>query len=170
MDKPASKGEFVHADVGTSAMERSAREIWARASGDLREQLPEGNYLAWFGAVSAVGVDNDTLTLQVASPFAKDWIEKRYLDPLQEAASGAAGKRLAVKLVAAATGRVEEPPETAGERDRSPVTPKAGRPDFHPKYSFESFVIGSSNRFAHAATLAVAEAPAKAYNPLFVYG
>ena len=166
----ASKAE---AAAALSAPGR-AEEIWAEASSALRRELPPGNFSAWFAGTTPVGLDGHTFVLGAPNPFVKDWIETRYLEPLRRALSDAAGDPLDIAILA-------QDPETLPEESfEAPVAaagpPGAARgtaPDdalLHPKYTFDSFVIGSSNRFAHAAAQAVAEAPAEAYNPLFIYG
>jgi chromosomal replication initiator protein len=142
--------------------------LWAQASEYLRSSL-SGNFTAWFGRTRIVGVDASTLVLAVPNSFTKEWIETRYLDELQDAVTRAAGVALSVMLVPDESIPEPAPPAaTQPANTREPVSHQELR--FHPKYTFESFVIGSSNRFAHAAALAVAEAPADTYNPLFIYG
>ena len=152
----------------------SAADIWAVAAKDLRLTLTESNFSAWFGRAEPVGLDGDTLVLGVPNHFTKDWIEGRFLEPLIAALSEAAGRPLEVAVLADATYASEEPPVAQAEiAPGGPAVATAARKEdlvFHPNYTFESFVIGASNRFAHAAALAVAEAPAQAYNPLFIYG
>jgi chromosomal replication initiator protein len=116
---------------------------------------------------------SDTLSLAVPNRFTKEWIEDRYLEVLAAAATQAARRELAVRVVAdESLAQEESGPMPAEAVVTGPPAPSEAAPstNFHPKYNFESFVIGSSNRFAHAAALAVAEAPAEAYNPLFIYG
>lgn len=104
------------------------------------------------------------LVLLVPSKFAKDWIEPRYLPLINAAVEEASGGPLDVQIDVAPVTATPVPPEPA-------VSTKPGGSCFlNPRYSFESYVTGGSNRFSHAAALAVAEAPARAYNPLFVYG
>ena len=148
--------------------------LWGIAEQKLRDELG-GNFPAWFGRTQAVALDGDSLVLAVPSLFVKEWIEDRYADQLRSAACSAADRDLSVALVIDET-LAEEPPSAGAdpapalaEADPDPL-PSQDAPLFHPKYTFESFVIGASNRFAHAAALAVAEAPAEAYNPLFIYG
>jgi chromosomal replication initiator protein len=169
------------ADTGLAPAARddhpsTATAIWQVASADLRDRLPEGNYSAWFDRTKAVGLDGHIFLLGVSNPFAKEWIEGRYLDVLRNAVSQAAGRDLDVAVLTDgslvqddAASPVETPPPPGTEQVTAPPVPE-DLPHFHPKYTFDSFVIGSSNRFTHAAALAVAEAPAQAYNPLFIYG
>ena len=157
----------------TDNASETADSVWARACEHLQSHLSEGNFTAWFGRARPVELDRDTLSIAVPNRFTKEWIEDRYLEVLCAAATQAAKRELSVNLVAdeslsnedGALPAAEPPPIT--EAASGPIAPST---NFHPKYSFENFVIGSSNRFAHAAALAVAEAPAEAYNPLFIYG
>jgi chromosomal replication initiator protein len=149
----------------------SYETLWHEASSLLRDRLSEGNFTAWFGRVRPLSFEADVLVLGAPNHFSKEWIETRYFDPLVQAVSDAARRRVRIQIesdpstsdetVLTESARAEDPTE-------HPQTFES--PRFHPKYTFDSFVIGSSNRFAHAAALAVAEAPAQAYNPLFIYG
>ncbi|MDQ3956447.1 MAG: chromosomal replication initiator protein DnaA [Actinomycetota bacterium] len=173
-EAPAAVLEPPAEATGGDVIAEAAR-IWDGASERLRSDLP-GNYSAWFAKTKAVALDGDTLVLAVPNPFTKEWIEERYLDPLQKAVAAAAEKPLALALLVDPTlaGPEEMPSavieEGADQPEVASVTPRTLDLSFHPKYTFDSFVIGSSNRFAHAAALAVAEAPAESYNPLFIYG
>ena len=100
----------MHADGGTTAIERLPDDVWTQAAANLRGSLSEGNFLAWFGAARALDLEGNRLRLEVASPFAKDWITKRYLRPLEAAVSNAAGRSVEIELVAAE----ERPPEQHG--------------------------------------------------------
>ncbi|MDQ4144521.1 MAG: chromosomal replication initiator protein DnaA [Actinomycetota bacterium] len=154
---------------------RAPEQIWTEASEQLRARLSEGHYSAWFGHSAPVALEGDTFVLGVPTSFTKSWIEDRHMSALQEAVCTAAGRTLSIALVTDESLGGDEPASSAP----APQAPDAGQlptakhddaPAVHPKYTFDSFVIGSSNRFAHAAALAVAEAPAQAYNPLFIYG
>jgi len=151
-------------------VELSAENLWEEISGRLREALSDGTYSKWFGDVHELAIDGDTLILTVPSEFTRDWIEGHFLGLIGAAVTDIVGIERPLEL------RVAD--EINGDRASSEgVVPMVqrlpGRPEsggFKSKYTFDSFVIGSSNRFAHAAALAVAEAPAQAYNPLFIYG
>ncbi|QIR31338.1 Chromosomal replication initiator protein DnaA [Bacillus velezensis] len=113
----------------------------------------------------------DTLTITAPNEFARDWLESRYLHLIADTIYELTGEELSVKFVI---------PQNQDEENflPKPQVKKAAKEEpsdfpqsmLNPKYTFDTFVIGSGNRFAHAASLAVAEAPAKAYNPLFIYG
>jgi chromosomal replication initiator protein len=133
--------------------------------------LGEGTFTAWFARAEAADFDGRTLVLAVPSQFVKEWIEGHYMDQLRAACISGAGEPIEIALLPDESLVAEAPIDLPVE----PVQELTGHvPDdsgrFHPKYTFDSFVIGSSNRFAHAAALAVGEAPADAYNPLFIYG
>jgi chromosomal replication initiator protein len=123
---------------------------------------------AWLAQIRPVAVSGDTLVLAVPDEFVKEWIEQRYAPTVVTALGRVTGRPLDIRVT---VGPLED---TVGDEEQlRPVAapkPAAERPQLTPKYTFERFVIGSSNRFAHAAAVAVAEAPAKSYNPLFIYG
>ena len=151
----------------------TAEEIWNEASAALKRELPPGNFSAWFSGTTAVGLDGHTFVLGAPNPFVKDWIETRYIDALRRSLSEAAGTPLDIAILAQDPIDVPDEPTDVSLEDAGAHVTGGRAPDdalLHPKYTFDSFVIGSSNRFAHAAAQAVAEAPAEAYNPLFIYG
>jgi chromosomal replication initiator protein len=167
-----SKGDGVQTRVETASRETATNAVWGEACARLRHELSEGNFHAWFKEVAPIGLEDDKLVLAVPSPFAKRWIEDRYLDVVRRTVGDCAGRE--VDIVLLVTGAREpapnEPSVTSADISPTPLESSAARPAFHPRYTFDSFVIGSSNRFAHAAALAAAEGPARAYNPLFIYG
>ncbi|HEU4480640.1 MAG TPA: chromosomal replication initiator protein DnaA [Actinomycetota bacterium] len=151
----------------------TAEDLWSAAAVDLRTRLSDGNFTAWFARSRPVSIDGTALVLAIPNAFTKDWIENRYLEDVSTALSKISGHPMSVALVVdeSLAQHEEVSLETSAEApSQAPAVRTAEAPHFHPKYTFDSFVIGSSNRFAHAAALAVAEAPAEAYNPLFIYG
>jgi chromosomal replication initiator protein len=154
-------------------VELSTENLWEEISGRLKEALSDGTYSKWFGDIHELAVEGDTLVLTVPSEFTRDWIEGHFLGLIGAAVRDIVGIERPLELrVADDTGQPME--DRAGSDEFVPMVRRlSGRPEsggFNTKYTFDSFVIGSSNRFAHAAALAVAEAPAQAYNPLFIYG
>ena len=153
---------------------KDADEVWKLASGRVQAHLSAGNFALWFGGARPRGVDGDTFVLELANPFAKESVEARYLDLLRDEIRRATGEDLEVVLVAGNAYAADDPEQvlvdSVPEASAETLSSLDDSSTFHPKYNFDSFVIGSSNRFAHAAALAVAEAPAQAYNPLFIYG
>jgi chromosomal replication initiator protein len=150
--------------------EPTAAILWDEVSHRLREALNETTYATWFGDASAGELGDDTFSLVVPNDFTREWIEGHFLGFVKAATRDALGRDVRVTLTVrednGVPGEVVDHPapiRAAGE-------PRGTTPQTNPKYTFDLFVIGSSNRFAHAAALAVAEAPAQAYNPLFIYG
>jgi chromosomal replication initiator protein len=163
--------------VGTSVedqIELSAEALWEEISGRLKEALSDGTYGKWFGEVRSLELEGETLVLTVPSEFARDWIDGHFRDLIGAAVRDIVGIERALELRVGASDGQAKVEGVGQEEDVVPmVQPLRARPEsggFKAKYTFDSFVIGSSNRFAHAAALAVAEAPAQAYNPLFIYG
>jgi chromosomal replication initiator protein len=154
----------------------SQEAIWRNVCARLRTELTPANFSAWFSHVRVIGIEGGALLVGVPSSFAKKWIEERYLDPLRDAVRAATDPSLDVILLTDYGAPEADPEEIPaplpeGPAERPAETPGTEPVSFHTKYTFDSFVIGSSNRFAHAAALAVAESPGGGlYNPLFVYG
>jgi chromosomal replication initiator protein len=156
-------------------IELTAENLWSEVASRLRGALNETTYRTWFGEASGADLSGDAFVLGVPNDFTREWIEGHFLGLIGAAVRDVTGTERDVHLrvqeqlgAVVADGR----PTTA---ERAPIveSPRVARVDtggMNPKYTFDSFVIGSSNRFAHAAALAVAEAPAQAYNPLFIYG
>jgi chromosomal replication initiator protein len=164
VENPAARPAAMDTDTQSLATSAGAQHLWTHASSLLREQLAPPTYQSWIAPMRVGASSQDELVLLVPSKFAKDWIEPRYLPLLTNAVSDAAGRPLSVRIDVAP----ESPPESAPPA----LAPHPARDTsfINPRYAFETYVIGNSNRFAHAAALAVAEAPARAYNPLFIYG
>ncbi len=143
--------------------------LWGACSEALRARVADSVWNMCFESARPVALDDQFFVLSVANSMAKDRIENRHLPLLKELAGTAAGRPLDVVL------QVDVSPEAAHPlgQDRSGRSAGIRRPtdwSLNPRYTFEAFVIGSSNRFPHAAALAVAEKPAQSYNPLFIYG
>jgi chromosomal replication initiator protein len=142
-------------------VELSAESLWTEVSNRLRDALNESTFTTWFTDTEPIELSGERFVLAVPNDFTRTWIEDHFLDLIQAAIRETLGSerpvRLAVRELDPSPQPEQIPPARFGE-------------GLNPKYTFDLFVIGSSNRFAHAAALAVAEAPAQAYNPLFIYG
>jgi len=142
-------------------------EIWQEALDYIRERVSAVEYHTWFERMRPLGVREGALELGVPTSFAREWVQKHYSPLIKEALArlGAAAPRFSLKVVPgqAVQGEIFPP-------DEEPASPPPERPQLNPKYTFENFVVGPNNQMAHAAALAVAESPGKAYNPLFIYG
>ena len=148
-----------------------AQRLWDECAGILRAQVSEPVWLTSFEAARPVSFDGALLTLAVPSFLAKERIEGRYLSLVRDALTeiGAGDVQLTLEIAP----HEPEPAWTvAAPSPAPPVEVPGDAPvhDINPRYTFDTFVIGASNRFAHAAALAVAETPARKYNPLFIYG
>jgi chromosomal replication initiator protein len=144
-------------------IELTAEGVWEEVSSRLKGALNENTYRNWFSQVESLDVNGGELVLAVPNDFTREWIEGHFLGLIGAAVSEVTGSERRIELV------VREPESAAPTPPPRPAKPALSAA-INPKYTFDSFVIGSSNRFAHAAALAVAEAPAQAYNPLFIYG
>ncbi|MDD4893849.1 MAG: chromosomal replication initiator protein DnaA [Candidatus Omnitrophica bacterium] len=145
----------------------NTQEAWDKAKGYLRESLGTTTFETWILPLKAKQQGDHALTLGAPDNFFRDWIEKHYLSAIQDAVAKFTKQELRVNLETSSQAK----PEHAAPQ-QSQVKPKDTRDVFglNPRYTFENFIIGPSNRHAHAYSLAVAESPAKAYNPLFIYG
>jgi chromosomal replication initiator protein len=152
-------------------IELSAGGVWQDVAARLRETLNDTTFQTWFGEVGGASVEGDVLVITVPNDFTREWIEGHFLDLIRAAARDAGGAERRVRIaVEPKTPAPAQVPASVTPLPLDVVTAKHDAGGLNTKYTFDSFVIGSSNRFAHAAALAVAEAPAQAYNPLFIYG
>jgi chromosomal replication initiator protein len=159
-------------------MELSCEKIWVTAQTYLRSILNSDIYNLWFAGLRAVNLQEQFITLEVANDFCEVWLKDNYLELIQDVLAQASGKNLQVRFRVGPTPPLSTPPP-------APATPKtrakppasgverdgfASDSPFNPNNTFETFVVGNNNTFAHAAAFAVAQAPGRSYNPLFLYG
>ena len=162
-------------------MQLSAEKIWSSAQEQLRSMLSADTFNLWFAPLRATGFEGDFVVLEVSNDFCEVWLKDNYQGLLQDVLSTAGARQLRAKFVVAnghstlaapASAKKVEPvakpkPAPTAAQDRSAAN---GEWCFNPKNTFESFVVGNNNNFARAAAKAVADAPGKSYNPLFLYG
>jgi chromosomal replication initiator protein len=141
--------------------------IWQNVLDHIRQSITDVEYNTWFVKIRPLGVYNGVLELGVPTSFAGEWIKKHYTETIQEALLrlGAQTPRFELKVT----------PGNPVQEDIFSAAPESGkntdpRSRLNSKYTFENFVVGPNNSMAHAAAVAVAESPGKAYNPLFIYG
>jgi chromosomal replication initiator protein len=158
-------------------MQHSAEKIWSSAQEHIRSKLSADTYNMWFASLRASAIDSGHVTLEAANEFCEVWLKDNYLSLLQDALAIAAGKQLQIKFKSAAgTIPLAIAPAAASPTKARPIpgvqdrAATNGETHFNPKNTFDSFVVGNNNNFAYAAAKAVAEAPGKSYNPLFLYG
>jgi chromosomal replication initiator protein len=142
-------------------------KVWQDVLRIIKSQLNAPTFKTWFSAIEPVELNQSHLVIAVPNDFARDWLEARYSSLISASLKEILGENIAVSfIIKPAVTQTPQKSETVAEKNPSSLITNG----LNPKYTFDSFVIGSSNRFAHAAALAVAEKPAVAYNPLFIYG
>ncbi len=154
-------------------IELTAESLWDEVSSRLRGALNEATFSTWFGDAAGASLTDDVFGLGVPNDFTREWIEGHFLGLIRAAVKDATGHERRIHLTVRDDIARRADPVSAGAPLEQPATrtpEPAALGSMSLKYTFDLFVIGSSNRFAHAAALAVAEAPAQAYNPLFIYG
>ncbi|MDI3508985.1 MAG: chromosomal replication initiator protein [Clostridiales bacterium] len=163
-------------------MHTQADEVWYKVIAALNARLTQVSLNSWLKNVKPIGIYEHTLVLAVSNKFLKTIVESRYSNYIYDALKDIAPEISDVEIMVAVDDDIEEYKTQMTPNDNTPVDNKQDTPKdealsvisqndtLNPKYTFDTFVIGNSNRFAHAASLAVAEAPGKAYNPLFIYG
>jgi len=170
-----------------SFSQKELDHIWKKTLENIKEKITNPSFNTWFSETKAVMTTAENqLVLQVPNNFIQEWIESQYTDLIEEILEDLTGNQwtlllLTPKEVKKFKENKENNKDTAEEKtqeveiveeniEEDSIESELKQNGFNPKYTFDTFVVGNSNRFAHAASLAVAEAPAKAYNPLFIYG
>lgn len=155
------------------------QRVWSDVLGVVRSELNTPTFKTWFEHTTPLDIIEDRFVVAVQNEFARDWLESRYSALLHTALRTVTGVALRIEFTVppgSVDSIVVPEPETAEEassiiaEEKLSAEERRASSGFNTKYTFDSFVIGSSNRFAHAAALAAAEAPGRAYNPLFIYG
>jgi chromosomal replication initiator protein len=146
-------------------------ELWEEVLSKVEQKISKPSFETWLKSTKLMSYGEENVTIAAPNSFAKDWLENHYVHLITGILSELTGEDRIIQFVVPkdmAENDFSLPKPTIKPIETPPSTPTAGM--LNPKYTFDTFVIGSGNRFAHAASLAVAEAPAKAYNPLFIYG
>ncbi|HXG46290.1 MAG TPA: chromosomal replication initiator protein DnaA [Methylomirabilota bacterium] len=168
----------------STAMHAAAEKIWADAQVQLRSILNPDIYNLWFAPLRAIGIEADCIHLEVANDFCEVWLKDNYLGLIRDVLAQTSGQVLEVRFHTALEPAAVPAPVLAAATGRGEVAAPTGRAavdgtdrcavirehPFNPKNTFDTFVVGNNNTFAHAAALAVAQSPGKSYNPLFLYG
>jgi len=143
--------------------------IWKRVLSDLQKEIPRPSFETWFSNTKPVELKNDTLVINVPDNFTKGGIERRYQSLVEKLASAICTREVRLSLQVASTSSREDDPPRLAQTETRPLQPRSTLP-LNADYTFDRFVRGKNNHLAYAASMAVAEAPGKAYNPLFIYG
>ncbi len=147
--------------------ERELEELLTKAKELLREETTPISYETWIKDLEIQSIENGNIVLLSSTTFNRDTVEARYHSLLVNTFNYLTNKECSVSILSKE--ELQKQAET-GQPNREDPKHIVSNPTLNPKYTFESFVVGNNNRFAHAAALAVAEAPATSYNPLFIYG
>ncbi len=150
--------------------------VWQKAGDRIRDALGQTGYETWIGPLTFAGLRDKTATIEAPNRFFRDWVNDRYLDLIRQTISAEVGEPVEIKLTLSqdpnGDGHGHGHAKTSGATP--PPLAEAERRGLHPhlsqRHTFAEFVVGSSNQFAHAAALAVANQPGEKYNPLFIYG
>ena len=151
-------------------MDADLKQIWAKTLDTIKSELSEVSFNTWIKSCEPISISSDTITISVPNSFTQDILDKRYKDLVANSIEVVCSKLYKIEFVIASEVYENEEHKNNTSSEKSIVVNDEMSSTLNPKYTFNSFVIGNSNRFAHAASLAVAESPAKAYNPLFIYG
>lgn len=147
----------------------NAERQWQAALGQLQMELPRATFDTWVRDADYLAYEDGTYIIGVRNAYARDWLEDRLLSTTKRVLTGIIGRTVDVRFVVWQGDPVDEPeePPLAIQSEDPPTLQES---NLNRRYSFDSFVVGTSNRLAHAAALAVVESPANAYNPFFLYG
>jgi chromosomal replication initiator protein len=144
--------------------------FWNQALILIKEAIGVSAYETWFSALVATEKGADTLIIETPDEFFKNWIIDHYQDIILEKLGQISPKKINISFSVIKPSLSSKTPTNSHFPSISEQNNKHSINQLNPRFSFENFVVGSSNRFAYSACLAVAESPAKAYNPLFIYG
>ncbi len=148
-------------------MTQVAKETWLKISEELKKTISPQSFETWIKPLKPLGLKDDLLTIEAPNKFFKDWLVEHYQEQIIKIANRLMGKKATLSFV---MGQAEKPFIKPFFKKNGKAASSGLSVFLNPRYTFEDFVVGPSNRFAHAATMAVAESPADAYNPLFIYG
>lgn len=141
--------------------EKDKSDLWKRLMQTIQQKIHPRSFETWFSILRPLVLDNTTLIIETPDQFFSEWLKERYGKTLKEALQEIGLTDIKIDFVSSREIEV---------KNENLPTIKEEKPKLNPLYTFENFVVGPSNRLAHAASLAVAESPARAYNPLFIYG
>ncbi|RDW16798.1 chromosomal replication initiator protein DnaA [Oceanobacillus chungangensis] len=143
-------------------------ELWLATLEKIEEKVSKPSFDTWLKNTKAEALEKNTLVISAPNEFARDWLETQYTELISDIIDEITGTKLQAKFIIPDS--IPEISDVKPVQKQAIVNNDVSKSMLNEKYTFDTFVIGAGNRFAHAASLAVAEAPAKAYNPLFIYG
>lgn len=143
-------------------------EYWDQIIKELEKKINKETLDNWFSSTNLASFDSRQITLSVPNKFLRDWLVENYLASIQEAASNILNSQISVRFIVEE--KNSEQPAFSESTKKKEIEANSSASFLNPNYTFKNFVTGPCNQFAHAASQAVSESPAKAYNPLFIYG
>ena len=163
--------------------------VWQKAAKGIRVALGQVAYETWISPLNFIDLNGGTAIIEAPNRFFRDWVKDRYLELMQQVLSTEVGSSIEISLTVHEDAGRGDSANAKGSRKSTDGSPGSGaiatvataprtneaerssiHPELNPRFTFAEFVVGSSNQFAHAAALAVAERPGEKYNPLFIYG
>jgi chromosomal replication initiator protein len=148
-----------------------AEQAWQAVLGQLQMDMPKASFDTWVRNAEIVSYEDNVFIIGVPNTYARDWLESRLTSKIKRLLCGIMNRTVSLRFIVWQAGTEQPVAETALQDVESEDPPAQAKTSaLINRYTFENFVVGSSNRLAHAASLAVAERPAQAYNPLFLYG
>lgn len=151
-------------------MESPGGELWQQVMSVIQTKLSKPSFDTWFKSTKASFLNDDVVVVTAPNVFTAEWLESRYTKLVSSTIAEYLGRTVNVRFEIEEARTAEPPADLQQITTDKPVIVEDTMSMLNPKYTFDTFVIGAGNRFAHAASLAVAEAPANAYNPFFLYG
>jgi chromosomal replication initiator protein len=161
---------LIYFQTGGYKMDAQLNEIWEKTLKIIKGELTEVSFNTWMKSAVPISYNNDIIKLGVPNDFTKEILNTRYIDLLINTINVITSKVYKIEFCIMSEENLEDEEKSSSKLNKKVHVSDEMSATLNPKYKFDSFVIGNSNRFAHAASLAVAESPAKAYNPLFIYG
>ena len=146
-----------------------SQRTWEAALGVLQVEIPKADFAAWFDHAEFVSATEQELVVGVPTVFAKETVERKYRPIVSRAVSQASGRDVDVTIVVRQDNGASSAPALLPREAAAPTRRPTPDATLHPRFTFDNYVIGSTNRLAHAAALRVSESPGRAYNPLFMY-
>ncbi|MEA3328397.1 MAG: chromosomal replication initiator protein DnaA [Candidatus Omnitrophota bacterium] len=160
--QPAEQAVNIHKEIKMVENTDNGNDLWLKTLKIIKRDLNNQSFQTWFSPTTLISSTEKLVKVAVPNKFFKDWLIEHYRPLIKKALGVNANKKINVEFVV-------QPPEkkpTFSQKQKTPTQQKR----LNHRYSFDNFVVGSGNRFAHAASMAVAQSPARAYNPLFIYG
>ncbi|MBA7649993.1 Chromosomal replication initiator protein DnaA [subsurface metagenome] len=143
-------------------MDEYQENVWLELLSRIETKIKPQNFKTWFKPIQLQSLTAIKLTIRVPNDFFRKWLNKKYLPLIEEEIKQIVSSPIKVGFIL--------PQKIAHKKERTPIKENSSSSKLNPRYHFDNFVVGNSNRLAHAAALAVAQAPSRAYNPLFIYG